>query len=136
MTKRIVLNMDWGDNALASSWHGNEPYTEDRLLRSVQRWSEAGVTDVLWRVSCIGRVNQHSAIERVSSMDEVRYKPAFQPYIDMVQRYDPLKQGVKACREHGLRVFVWLDMFDEYLPWKRGRIIDIHPGAQYIDRSG
>lgn len=137
MTKRILLNMDWGDNALASSWFDSELYTEARLRRSVEAWAKAGVTDVLWRVSCIGRVNQHSSIERVSSLEDTRHRPNFGPMVEMVQRYDPLEQGVVACKEQGLRIYAWLDMFDEYLPgWTRGRVIEAYPEAQYVDRSG
>lgn len=142
MSKRIIMNMDWGDNAIASSWYGGEAYTKDRLRRSVDAWARAGVTDVFWRVSCIGRVNQHSSVEYVNSMADIPAdvpgKPSFRPMIEMVQKYDPLEQGVRACREQGLRVYAWLDMFDEYyLPWKRrGRVVEDYPEMQFVDRSG
>lgn len=134
--KRLILNMDWGDNALACLQKEGVPYTEERLGRSVQSWASAGFTDVLWRVSCLGRVNQHSAVERVSSMADARWNPGFRPFIEMVERYDPLAVGIRACREHGLRVYAWLDMFDEYWPGRQGRVIDLYPEMRFVDRSG
>ena len=93
-------------------WEGTAQ-TKDDIRAIVYRHQQAGFGRVYWR--CYGTFSDHSlalpeAAPRWTEADEQRWcrnqksKAAWQPYIDIAKRFDPLKVAVEYGKQNGVEI--------------------------------
>lgn len=133
----VCLNVDWWSNNLLCREKEDALYSAERVHRDVASWAEAGVTTVFWRVTGVGRVAHQSKVEWMPTEDEKATLPtSIKPAVETLKVYDPLEVGIEACRKNGMKIYAWVDMFDEYWLGSQGRFTTENPECQFVDRSG
>lgn len=109
LRQRLVALLDYTTEVF---WEGTAR-TEDDIRAIVYRHRQAGFGQVYWR--CYGTFLDHSsavpeAAPRWSAADEKRWarnqksQVAWQPYIDLAKRFDPLKVAVEYGKRNGIEV--------------------------------
>jgi len=107
--QRLVALLDYTTEVF---WEGTAR-TEDDMRAIVYRHQQAGFGRVYWR--CYGTFLDHSsavpeAAPRWTAADERRWsrnqksQAAWQPYIDLTRRFDPLRVAVEYGKQHGVEV--------------------------------
>jgi uncharacterized lipoprotein YddW (UPF0748 family) len=134
----VILNMDYYDNVLAS----DVPYDEGMIERFMENCRKHGVSIVHWRLSICGKLFYPSKVraedvfrEGPSNVDaaKVRY---------ILDRFDPLATAAKLAHKHGLKLYAWITIMDEYYMLKgdtvglESRFVMDHPQYTWVSRDG
>ena len=109
LPQRLVALLDYTTEVF---WEGTAR-TRDDIRAIVYRHRQAGFGRVYWR--CYGTFLDHSsavpeAAARWTAADEKRWarnqksQAAWQPYIDLAKRFDPLKVAVEYGKHNGIEV--------------------------------
>lgn len=86
------------------------PWTPEDIDRLFAGYAEAGITSVLWRLSCCGKL-----LYRSNTPD--RFDFAGNEYgrkaVELLRRFDPAEAAVAAARRNGIGIFFWITLYDD-----------------------
>ncbi len=143
----IVMNVDYFDEL---SLHA-EPMGPPEVETLVRQCADTGVNTIFWRAHGLGTAGYPS---RLIASEEWTHQAEY-PLVDArrktprpaasakkkpregkltrsLQRMDPIATARDACRRHGLRFFIWLDIQDEH----HNRFLSEHPHCLVLGRDG
>jgi Uncharacterized protein conserved in bacteria len=129
--KDIILNVDYFDTC---GFVKDELYDEKYIDNLCKNAAELGVNILNWRISVVGKAFYNSKVEYIidDSLDNEHSKRVK----SIMSSFDPLELAVKCARKYGLKIFVWVTMYDDYYPKLTSRLFLEHPEWQWVDRSG
>lgn len=137
-TMKVVMNMDYYDDVITSE----TPYDETLIEQFMINCKENGVDIVNWRLSICGKRAYRSKTraedvyrEGPSNVDGSKMK-------EILERFDPLEVAIELAHRHGIRLYAWIDLLDEYY-MRPGDTVGLesryfmdHPQYTWISRDG
>ena len=135
-----AINVSWGDHIVIFEGEGRLD-TDEKIGRAIKRWREEfGIRHVYWRISF-----------KIIHTYMIRAEGTATKYYDALSeieaRLDAAAAAVRHAHAHGLKVFMYLTIFDmgspptvRYggkapFPWQ-SRFTASHPEYQVVDRAG
>jgi hypothetical protein len=155
MPSRLIVDIDVNDEVLSRPHVMTEQDVKDLLVNLHAK----GCDTVLVRMGFLGLLPYRTKLSYPVRFDEehARRKAVDQPYfkdaaaIDafvaqdkpwceryakVIEAFDPPAAFVKYGHEIGLKVIIWLDIFDDGFPGFRSKFLDEHPQCQWTGRDG
>lgn len=129
-----VMNMDFYDITCDHPSHDRE-YIDSFFGRC----QEYGIDTVFWRVSVCGKVAYRSAVR---TMYDGGPHPRGGILADILRQFDPLTVACEAKRRHGIRLFPWVTLLDDYYRVDgnpiglESRLVREHPEYCWSSRDG
>ena len=115
-SKRFVMTFDPADSA--HHIVGDNPAVTKQNIDALFRlWKWQGVDTVLYRVSECGRLGYPTKIGSVWSAVQTgidKIHPGYKMLDVLLAQLDPLAEAVKAARNHGIEILVWVTLYDSY----------------------
>ncbi len=105
MDKSIVWHVDYYDHMLLA-----DLFDEEHIERMLVDAKAGGVDTIFWRVSVTGQMSYHT---KVCTMFRENHCERDRRLIEILKKMDPLEVAVRLCRKLGLRIFVYVSVFDE-----------------------
>ena len=118
-------------------WQNDHIYNEEDIARFFDNIAACGVSTVYWRTSMIGAVTYRSQVQRRA--DEVDWDDYManaperekathfanrlalaEKHRYILKRYDPPEVAVREARRVGLKIYIWITIFDDYYPGHHG----------------
>ena len=148
--KDVYVSVDFLDEMGLKAY--SPAMTADHIRTLVKRHRQAGVKGLLWRVASLGlagyptermtQIGEFAAIDRtepvkrangkegglspVTWLDPVReprYVPYYETFKGTMAAIDPFAEARRICREEGVELYFWVDLFDEMF----GKFLIAHP---------
>lgn len=141
--KKIFMNIDYSDNfnqdftGVNCFGNGDGVAPQKEIFDSLKKIKENGFDGVFWRVSFLGRVMYHSRIRDVFSYKDANTKSLIKME-EAIQKCDPLREAVKACKALDLKIFVWVLLNDDGSKQKGffSSFLEKNPDYQWVSRDG
>jgi len=113
----LTVNVDYADLCYFSPGLGYpEGFTEQAIIRMIDDFAKAGVDRMHWRVTLFGLPYYWSELSEV--FPGSRYDPSVdagrQRLATMLQQFDPLRVAIREAKRHGIELFIWKDIYDEW----------------------
>jgi hypothetical protein len=86
------------------------PWLPDDIDRLFAGYAEYGVTSVLWRLSCCGKLLYHSETPDRFDFTGNEYG---RKTVELLQRFDPAEAAVAAARRNGIEIHFWITLYDD-----------------------
>jgi len=124
-SKVLALSIDYKDQIYLGYGRGVVFGKEEiaELLRTVRR---SGFDEIYWCVSAVGKVTYPSKVMTVldgTGLRSANYSPAGV----ILKQIDPLAVAIGAAHDLGMRVFVYITLFDFAYPGLESRFFRDHP---------
>ena len=118
-------------------WQNDHIYNEDDIARFFDNIARCGVSTVYWRTSMIGAVTYRSQVQKracevdwddymANATDREKQRSFLnrlalaEKHRYILDRYDPPDVAVREARRVGLKIYIWLTIFDDYYPGHHG----------------
>jgi len=136
--KEVILGVDYNDHLDFGARKGFL-YGESHIRSLVRSMADAGVTTVSWRVSLIGQVTYRSKVRTVvgacpAPMPEMY--PGSAAGSIVIQTCDPPAVAVNEARKCGVKIVMYVTLFDEYFPGMESKFEMDHPEYTWRHRFG
>lgn len=146
----MVVDIDVNDEV----WLRPEPMTETEVDQLVNRLHEAGCNTLIVRAGCLGLLPYQTELSYPVGFDAAHARanpcsiiPDMEAYIaergawnekyaQVIADINPPAAFIRAGHERGMKVILWLDIFDDGFPGYRSKFLDEHPHCQWTARDG
>ncbi|NLX05246.1 MAG: hypothetical protein GXY33_08885 [Phycisphaerae bacterium] len=128
MAKEIIMGVDAADEFYYGYQHGFL-YGEDRIRQLVRTCAEAGINSICWRVSCLGQVTYRSKVRTIIGTTVEtpgRFREASVDRL-VIEQCDPPAVVIDEAAKCGLKVYLYVTLFDEYYPGCESEFEVRHP---------
>lgn len=133
MRKNIVWHVDYYDHMLMA-----DLFDEGPIEKMLTEAKSAGVDTIFWRVSVTGQMSYHT---KVCTMFGENRNERDRRLVEVLKKIDPLEVAIRICRKLGLKIFVYVSVFDECCGNDENArcvsdFIKRHPECLLVDREG
>lgn len=146
----LIVDVDVNDEV----YNRAQPLTEDDIKTLVTQLKQNGCQTLLVRCGFLGLLPYHTALSYPIHFDvehaRANYAPVvgevdeFLPrstqwcerYAETLRNFNPPAVFIRECHAQGMKVLVWLDIFDDGYPGFRSKFLDEHPHCQWVGRDG
>ncbi len=146
----LVVDIDINDEV----WLRDQPMTPADVDSLVGNLHASGCQTLLIRAGCLGILPYRTQLGYPMSFDADHARKHPTPEIADVQQYivqrsawndkyakviadfNPPEAFIKAGHQRGMKVIVWLDIFDDGYPGYRSKFLDENPQCQWTARDG
>lgn len=146
----LIVDVDVNDEV----WLRDHAMTEDDVKTLVNQLEENGCETLIVRAGCLGllpyrtelsypmgldadhvRANPTSMIEDVEAY--IAQRTAWNAtYARVIADFNPPETFIRAGHDAGMKVMVWIDLFDDKFPGFRSKFLDEHPHFQWVGKDG
>ncbi len=135
--KEGVMCVDFFDLAYIDALMNGNIYNKEQIRQLLTDCKAAGITTVLWRLTACGTVLYRSEVQNWDTFRNDKRPPAHAA-ADIMDSYDHLWEACKVAHEVGIKVFAWIDLYDDGVAGSPhySRLLAEHPEYQWVDRSG
>lgn len=146
----LIVDVDVNDEV----YQRPQPLTEDDIKTLVAQLKQNGCRTLLVRCGFLGLLPYHTQLSHPLQFDVEHAKANHQPFVGELQAY--LAHGTNWCGRYaeslrkmnppavfireghaqGIKVLVWLDIFDDGYPGFRSKFLEEHPQCQWVGRDG
>ena len=103
-------------------WQSDELFDEQKIDHFLGMCAEHGIDAVQWRVSVCGQLLYHTKTADMFTAQEFDSLPAiarvhretFHKCKAVLDKCDPLEVAVRLAHKHGLKIYPWLTLYDDY----------------------
>lgn len=146
----LVVDVDVNDEV----WLREEPMTEADVDELVASFHDRGCRTLIVRAGCLGllpyrtdltypmgfdadhaRANPTSLIPDMERYVAQRSKWN-KKYAQVIEAFNPPEAFIKAGHKRGMKVILWLDLFDDGFPGYRSKFLEENPHCQWTGRDG
>ena len=149
----LVVDIDFNDEVFMRK----HPITEAEVEKLVRDLHGAGVQTLLVRMGYLGFLpyrttltypigfdfadaHAHPLHRNVSKEETEKYiashSQANERYVKVLESFNPPEVFIRVGHELGMKVVMWIDIFDDYYPGFRSKFLDEHPYCQWTARDG
>ncbi len=146
----LVVDVDVNDEV----WLREAPMTESNVDNLVAGFHARGCRKLIVRAGCLGLLPYRTQLTypmgfdaeharanptpQVPDMEEyVTQRSAWnEKYARVIADFNPPEAFVKAGHKRGMKVIIWLDLFDDGFPGYRSKFLDENPHCQWTARDG
>ena len=142
-----VVDIDFNDEV----YNRPEPMTEAQVVALVEQLHSHGCRTMLLRMGFLGLLPYRTTLSypihfdeadfraRPSAMDE-SYIPIARAwterYAKVIAAFNPPEVFIREGHQRGMKVIIWLDIFDDGYPGYRSKFLDEHPHCHWTARDG
>jgi len=130
------------------------PLTEEDIKTLVAQLKQNGCQTLLVRCGFLGLLPYHTGLSYPIRFDadHARANPApvvgeiqqhiahgtewCNRYAEVLRKLNPPAVFIREAHAQGMKVLVWLDIFDDGYPGFRSKFLDEHPHCQWVGRDG
>ena len=123
--KILALGVDYNDQVV----HGYEQgylYNEPKIRELIRTAKQTGFNWIYWRVSTIGKVTYRSKVMTVMTGEGLPY-PGASPIGVILKQCDPLAVAIDESRKQGLKLLVYITLYDFCYPGFEDQFFARHP---------
>ena len=127
-------------------WQSEELFDEQKIDRFLGECAEHGINAVQWRLSVCGQLLYRTKTGDMfteqpydSSASIVAWhKSAFHKCKKILERFDPLEAAVRLAHKHGMELYPWLTLYDDYgiQGDRKSTIVSTYPEMCWRSRDG
>jgi len=146
----LIVDVDVNDEVHERA----QPLTADDIRTLVTQLKENGCQTLLVRCGFLGLLPYHTELSYPVQFDVDHARANFAPFLGDLDQYldhgtkwvnryaetlrnlNPPEVFIRECHAHGMKVIVWLDIFDDGYPGYRSKFLDEHPHCQWVGRDG
>lgn len=150
MPPEVIVDIDVNDEVITRP----EPMTEAEVVELVQQLHEAGAQTIMVRMGFLGLLPYRTALSYPLTFDEADFRANYpgtpeeidrlvarnhswlERYRAVLEAYNPPEAFIQAGHERGMKVILWIDIYDDYYPGFHSRFLDEHPHCQWTARDG
>lgn len=147
---KLIVDVDVNDEVHERP----QPLTENDIRTLVAQLKENGCETLLVRCGFLGLLPYHTELSYPVHFDVEHARTNFAPFLGVLDEYlthgtswcnryaetlrnlNPPEVFIRACHDQGMKVLVWLDIFDDGYPGFRSKFLDEHPHCQWVGRDG
>ena len=123
--KVLALGVDY-NSQVGVGYRAGYLYNEPKIRDLIQTAKEAGFDEIYWRVSVIGQVTYRSKVMTVMDGAGVPY-PEASPIGIILKQCDPLAVAIDETHKQGMKLFVYVTLFDFAYPGFENEFFEMHP---------
>ena len=124
-SKVLALGVDYNDQVVIG-YRGGYLYNEPKIRELIQTAKKAGFDEIYWRVSVIGKVSYRSRVMSVMDGAWTPY-PEASPIGIILKQCDPLAVAIDETHKQGMKLFVYVTLFDFAYPGFENAFFEKHP---------
>lgn len=146
----LIVDVDVNDEA----YERQRPLTEDDIKTLVTQLKQNGCQTLLVRCGFLGLLPYHTELSYPVHFDAEHARANYAPflgdlnqflaseaqwcarYAQALEQLNPPEVFIRHCHAQGMKVLVWLDIFDDGYPGFRSKFLDEHPQCQWVGRDG
>jgi hypothetical protein len=86
----------------------------------------------------VAHAHAHPAPNLISDMEAaIKQRSAWaERYAEVIRDFNPPAVFIREGHAHGIKVIVWLDIFDDLWPGYRSKFLEEHPHCQWVGKDG
>lgn len=147
----LIVDIDFNDEVIIRPL----PITETQVEELVEQLSQNGVDVILLRMGYLGYLPYHTDLSYLVGFDEdharqnpftsdssalekwiTQRKECNERYKQVLETFNPPEIFIREGHKRGMKVIMWLDIFDDMYSGHRSKFIDEHPNCQWVSRDG
>jgi hypothetical protein len=144
---QTIVDIDFNDEV----YNRQEPMTEAQVIELVASLHAHGCQTMLLRMGFLGLLPYRTQLSYPLHFDEAdfRAKPGWlkedyiptaqawtAKYARVLEMYNPPEVFIREGHRRGMKVVIWLDIFDDGVPGYRSKFLDEHPWCHWTARDG
>jgi hypothetical protein len=142
-----IVDIDFNDEVYIRP----QPMTEVQVVDLVEQLHSHGCRTMLLRMGFLGLLPYRTNLSYPVHFDEAdfRSRPSFQKeayiptakawterYAQVIAAFNPPEVFIREGHKRGMKVVMWLDLFDDGIPGYRSKFLDEHPQCHWTARDG
>ncbi len=146
----LVVDIDVNDEV----WLREQPMTEADVDEMVANFHGRGCRTLIVRAGCLGLLPYQTELTypmgfdadhaRANPTPQIRDMEQFiaqrsawnKKYAQVIADFNPPEAFIKAGHKRGMKVILWLDLFDDGYPGHRSKFLEENPHCQWTARDG
>ncbi len=146
----LIVDIDFNDEV----WMRDHKITEAEVGELVKALHDNGCTTIIYRAGLLGVLPYRTELTypMVYNADDARNRPCrniknveahikqriiwTDRYAEVIEDFNPPEAFVKAGHALGMKVIIWMDLFDDGYPGFRSKFLDENPHLQWTARDG
>lgn len=143
----LIVDIDFNDEVYVRP----EPMTEAQVVQLVENLHSHGCQTMLLRMGFLGLLPYRTKLSYPVHFDEAdfRARPSdlgqdYIPtakawtarYAKVIEAFNPPEVFIREGHKRGMKVIIWLDIFDDGYPGYRSKFLDEHPYCQWTAQDG
>jgi hypothetical protein len=146
----VIVDIDLNDEVIIR----DEAMTEQDIVDLVDDLHEHGCETLLVRMGFLGLLPYHTDLSYPLRFDEehfranywgsqeeierlvTRNKSWLKRYGALLEDCNPPEVFIRAGHERGMKVIMWIDIYDDYYPGFHSKFLDENPHCQWTGRDG
>lgn len=150
MSPEVIVDIDVNDEVFIRP----EPMSEAQVVELVEQLYWHGCRTLLVRMGFLGLLPYRTELSYPLYFDEEDFRanysgPAQEKerliernrawlarYQKVLEAFNPPKVFIRAGHERGMKVIIWIDIYDDYYPGFRSKFLDENPHCQWTARDG
>lgn len=128
-----------------------QPMTEQQVIDLVELLHSRSCRTMIVRMGFLGLLPYRTQLSYPIGFDEQHFRahPGWQKedyipkalawtqkYAQVLEAYNPPEVFIREGHKRGMKVIIWLDIFDDGLPGFRSKFLDEHPQCHWTARDG
>ena len=152
-TPELIVDIDFNDQVYIRP----EPMTEAEVVKLVKDLHDAGTDTLLVRMGYLGLLPYRTELSYPMGFDEeharkhpyarnidpkvfdayiAKRKQVMANYREILKNYNPPEVFIREGHKLGMKVIIWIDIFDNYYSGYRSKFLEEHPHCQWTARDG
>ena len=147
----LIVDIDFNDEVIIRP----QPITETQVEELVEHLYQNGVDVILLRMGYLGYLPYHTDLSHPVGFDEsharqnpftsdssalekwiAQRKEWNERYRQVLETFNPPEIFIREGHKRGMKVIMWIDIFDDMYSGHRSKFIDEHPYCQWTSRDG
>ena len=145
----VIVDIDVNDEV----WLRKHQMTEADVEELVNQLNINGCDTLLVRMGCLGLLPYRTKLSYPMSFDEdnfykfpnnikdpenfIKQRTEWnEKYAKVIQDFNPPEVFIRQGHKRGMKVIIWIDIFDEYYPGYSSKFLDEHPHCQWTSKDG
>lgn len=150
-TPTLIVDIDFNDEVIIRP----QPINEFQIGELVEELFQNGVDVILLRMGYLGYLPYHTDLSYTVGFDEdharqnpftidhselenwiTQRKEWNERYRQVLEAFNPPEIFIREGHKRGMKVIMWIDIFDDMYSGHRSKFIDEHPYCQWVSRDG
>lgn len=146
----IIVDIDFNDEIIRRP----EPMTEEQVIELVDELHRHGADTLLVRMGFLGLLPYRTDLSYPLQFDEEDFRAGYPGSAEEIDRlaernrgwlaryraalemYNPPEVFIRAGHERGMRVVIWIDIYDDGYPGFHSKFLDENPHCHWTARDG
>ncbi len=146
----LIVDIDVNDEV----WLRDHAMTGDDVKTLVAQLKANGTQTLIVRCGCLGLLPYQTDLSYPTGFDAEHARANPTPivkdmesfitqrtawnerYAKVIADINPPEAFVRAGHAHGMKVILWIDLFDDGFPGYRSKFLDEHPHCQWVGKDG